>query len=81
MASTLFFGRVKNFASNLDISCFRKWAPLVALASRFFVCDQKTLVLKHSSEIVDYAAADGVSELKWHSKLFEEVRLTSSCTI
>ena len=57
VASTSFFGRVKKFASNLDISCFRKWAPLAVLVLRFFVCDQKASILKRSFGIFDHAAA------------------------
>jgi hypothetical protein len=57
VASTSFFGRVKKFASNLDISCFRKWAPLAVPVLRFFVGDQKASILKRSFGIFDHAAA------------------------
>ena len=57
VASTSFFGRVKKFASNLDISSFRKWAPLALIVLRFFFSDQKASMLKRSFGIFDHAAA------------------------
>jgi hypothetical protein len=56
VASTSFFGRVKKFASNIDISCFRKWAPMAVPVLPFFVCDQKASILKRSFGIFDHAA-------------------------